>query len=61
MKGRMLRGELHLADDPELAAEHVTRGRPAGVVSVGVPATVVRSVRAYRGQSERCERAYHTL
>jgi hypothetical protein len=45
MKGRMLRGELHLADDPELAAEHVTRVLPAGVVAVGVPATVVRSVR----------------
>ena len=41
----MLRGELYLADDPELAAEHVTRVLPAGVVAVGVPATVVRSVR----------------
>jgi len=45
MKGRMLRGELHLADDPELAAEHVTRGLPAGVVAAGVPATVLRGVR----------------
>ena len=48
----MLRGELYLADDPELAAGHtivaagavVTKDLPADVVAVGVPAQVRGSV-----------------